>query len=618
MKKLNYLLLGLAGLSLISCSQDDISGPDKGDGNVKITVNLPSDVATRAGLGSGAYEKNLQYAVYLGEEYQYGETMSIGNDLSAEIPFTLLSDNNYTIVFFAESTDNDAYTFNTQEATLSVDYSKMNSKDNNDDLYDCFYKAVDVKGGETSSINVTLSRPVGQVNWGTSDLTAYNDIISTFNVYYTQNNGVNTVTSANVWTTLSANVPTSMNLLTGEAVAPETGAMQTIGTFAAPISQAFPVDGYTYIGAQYVLVGKSSSIYDMKLTIANAEESSAANYFSTSVDVNSVPMQGNYRTNIYGTLLTNVADISIDLNSNWEGSNDDTDYTTSTVIEASNLNGYSIGESGLYKLSGTVTTQDYIINVASGLDVTVDGSGLTLANEDDVPNFYFTSDGLPNAPADVTAAKERTGTYTYQNFNAGVLSIKTGNTTVNVTNNNLNYLDLGAGNLYINITGNNINGKDAEYKRWDGRPSDCGIYLYMIDYDLVFDNNTIINAGGNPLQINGWAANEGSDWTVPALLNLNRIQSFSNNTITVTEYKADKSSWTAAIVFYGDGTYYWTNTSTTEPTFTEAFNTFMQLVKDSNNKFYIGGNAVGANTFKLSQLTSGDSYRFDEITQRAE
>ena len=63
MKKLNYLLLGLAGLTMASCSQDDILEV-VADGNYQVTINLPANATTRA-IGDNAYAASfLNYAIF--------------------------------------------------------------------------------------------------------------------------------------------------------------------------------------------------------------------------------------------------------------------------------------------------------------------------------------------------------------------------------------------------------------------------------------------------------------------------------------------------------------------------------------------------------------------------
>ena len=146
MKKLNYLLLGLAGLAMASCSQEDIVGPaGNGDGNFAITVKLPGDLATRA-LGDGLAADNLHFAVYDMSSgnpvFSFEDEATFDNSLQTTLNLNLISGKTYKLAFFACSPDaEDVYTFTPDGATpnIAVDYSKMTGSADIADAYDCFF-----------------------------------------------------------------------------------------------------------------------------------------------------------------------------------------------------------------------------------------------------------------------------------------------------------------------------------------------------------------------------------------------------------------------------------------------------------------------------------------------
>ena len=148
MKKLNYLLLGMAGLAMASCSQNDIVGPANGDGNVQITVNLPGEAGTRT-MGDGMTAKVLKYAVYEPGTAANEATLlyegeaPFGESLSTTLNLNLLK-KNYIVALFAQSEmslntadagadSNGVYDFDAEKQTITVNYGNMTSEENKSD-----------------------------------------------------------------------------------------------------------------------------------------------------------------------------------------------------------------------------------------------------------------------------------------------------------------------------------------------------------------------------------------------------------------------------------------------------------------------------------------------------
>ena len=312
MKKLNYLLLGLAGLTLASCSQDDLVGPAQGDGNFNITVKLPGNAYGTRALSDGKTAENLLIAVYDTQNdnaYIFEDQASFGpGELSTNVSMNLPSGKTYTIAFFAVSKAGmNLYDFDAEGKLITVDYTtNYLSADNLKDAYDCFFNVGTYTISNTSTpTTVTLSRPVGQVNWGTSDLNKAAQAADVFGA-----NGTNIVTNITV-----NNAYSQFDILTGE-VTGDAGSF-TISGLASPASStgsdkwAFPVQPskYQYIAMQYLLAPQTSTVYDFTMNADNS--GGASGEISNEVIVSSAPVQANYRTNIYGSLLTSSTEFTV-------------------------------------------------------------------------------------------------------------------------------------------------------------------------------------------------------------------------------------------------------------------------------------------------------------------
>lgn len=334
MKKLNYFLLGLAGLTLASCSQDDLlnTKPD-GEGNFHITVNLPSNLATRATTNDGLQANSLAYYIYdmAGgtPTLLYKNTASFNGNISTTVNLNLIPGQEYKITFFAYAEGafgaGNVYSIDETAGVMTVDYSRMESAGYNDDIYDCFANviATGVIGKDAVSSSVTLYRPMAQINWGTNDFSG--NLVQNYfgtpkpdNVYpYLQSQ-------------LSANVYTQFSLLDNNVVE---GSSQSVDVpfLTQPLNIAgnallgFPVNGGVnkYVAMQYILAPQSESVVDLNLSINNGN-GDPTDVLGVDYDVNvpNAPVQANYQTNIYGSLLSENVSLEITKNKNWTGIND--------------------------------------------------------------------------------------------------------------------------------------------------------------------------------------------------------------------------------------------------------------------------------------------------------
>ena len=388
MKKASYLVLAAAGLLMASCSQDDlISGA--GDGTYNITVNLPADLATRANYGQGTAQKQLQYAVYeMGAVVESGDTTynmvintseDIGTNLSFNLTLNLLTGKEYVLVLFAQSTNNSVYNFNPEDYEITADYEEMTTAANSQDEYDCFFARVPLKD-ESASYNVNMERPVAQLNWGTSDLNANEQIESAYG-----ENGSELKTVLTI-----KNVSTSLNLKTGKVEAASGDTETPFASLGVPNAQGveYPVapQTYKYIAMQYVLTPSTSALYDCSLEITGA-----TGVEPKTINLTGVPMQANYRTNIYGALLSNQSDVNIDITPGFGGSNDAPlawDGSTITIPAITNGNQVTINQpSDLAGLAAIVNGElGQTANDLSGVTV-------TLASDIDLNNHNFPTIG---------------------------------------------------------------------------------------------------------------------------------------------------------------------------------------------------------------------------------
>ena len=287
---LSTFTIAAAALLVTSCNDEMDNGLKTGDeGTVTFTAQLPSEMGTRA-FADGLTAKHLQYAVYEAGQSTplkvFGdETTVVGEaemvDLKKSVTLQLTSGKSYDVIFWADATTDSPYTFDPATQKVSVDYSKVN---NNSDNCDAFFKKETITVSGNQSVDVKLTRPFAQVNIGTDDF----DAAKASGLEVTQ-------------TEVVAKAFATLNLATGK-VADEADRTFTMKAIPTASDGEFPVaGGYKYLSMDYLLVGADKATVDVAFNYGGPQSRTFTN----------VPVQRNYRTNIYGSLLTNTTDFNV-------------------------------------------------------------------------------------------------------------------------------------------------------------------------------------------------------------------------------------------------------------------------------------------------------------------
>lgn len=358
---LSSFTIAAAALLVTSCNDEMDNGLKTGDeGTVTFTAQLPSEMGTRA-FADGLTAKHLQYAVY--EAGQSTPLKVFGDDttvvgeaemvnLKKSVTLKLTSGKSYDVIFWADATTDSPYTFNPASQEVSVDYSKVN---NNSDNCDAFFKKETITVSGNQSVDVKLTRPFAQVNIGTDDF----DAAKASGLEVTQ-------------TEVVAKAFATLNLATGE-VSDEADRTFTMKAIPTASDGEFPVaGGYKYLSMDYLLVGADKATVDVAFNYGGPQNRTFTN----------VPVQRNYRTNIYGSLLTNTTDFNVVI----EPAFATTNYNLGALYTASQIG-------GAVTLSDNVDF-DRTIAVQPGKTMSVNLNGKTVKNTTDlwenpsVPNSW--------------------------------------------------------------------------------------------------------------------------------------------------------------------------------------------------------------------------------------
>lgn len=304
-----YASLMVLGMSLGSCSSELDAPAVNGDGNVTFTAQLPGNIGSRA-YADGETATTLKYAVY-----EAGTTNLVFSsddatpaytyeNLTFKISFNLVKGKSYDFAFWAQAADA-PYTFTADATGVTVAMNYDKDATANNEKRDAFFnveKGLKVEGSVNKTIE--LRRPFAQLNIGTNDLAEFEATKSVL--------GNISVTVKDVYNTL--------DLFSGVASDPK----EVTFTDVKPEGEAFPnvKDGkkYDYLAMDYILTGtelvteadvNNAQKETKDVTIAIFEEGKAEAI--NTIPVSAAPFQRNYRTNIYGSLLTSTVDWTIEI-----------------------------------------------------------------------------------------------------------------------------------------------------------------------------------------------------------------------------------------------------------------------------------------------------------------
>lgn len=321
-KKLLLSIPAGAALLLTACSANEPVLTTNGD-SVTFTAQLTGGIATRFGEGAGINQ--LEYAVFHGGDQSIissntqgaPQATKVGDKFKLTLP--LLPDETYTIVFWAQNSNSQAYDFNTTDGTVKVDYSKLAL---NVDDHDVFFLGRQHRVG-VDNTEVTLVRPLAQINIGTDDLDAALALGAEHNTTKMAVSGVHNVLD------LRTGLVSKSDDFNGKVEFDEVEALPN----NYPVTHPLQADGksYKYMAMAYVLTGAEEAaatpadetpadgaLLNLDLTFNYTDE----NRTPTLRSIPSVPVRRNHRTNIYGSLITSMTNWTISLDTGFATSED--------------------------------------------------------------------------------------------------------------------------------------------------------------------------------------------------------------------------------------------------------------------------------------------------------
>ena len=299
MKKLIYTILAAAAtLFAVSCAREtEKVGMDNGT-TVEAQFHLGFAGTLTKAFSDGLSATQLVVGVY-DKQAGYLESLSIAPDAAdykrafAQLQTTytarLVKGHGYDIVFLAVAPDNGIYTIDLEKGTFTVNPTGPS----NEELRDAFYAVYSIdRVAAAIDQTVTLTRPFAQIN-----------VIS-------EKQDFEAAVAAKVEfgkSALKINAPSVLNLVDGSVaepvdydLTPAPMPVETGDTAAHPNFEPYRSKGDYWLMTDYVLVDPSGNDSEVNFTLYAKDTDEEL--FSYSIP--NVALKQNYRTNIYGSVLT--------------------------------------------------------------------------------------------------------------------------------------------------------------------------------------------------------------------------------------------------------------------------------------------------------------------------
>lgn len=292
MKKIFWIAAAVAGLfAAASCQKESAKA---GDAVVTLSVEVPASLETKA--IAKAENANIVYYEVWNADWSK-QLYPVNNDALASEPvvdkkatveLTLVADQTYNFIFWAQNEACGAYDVN-ELKKVKVNYDVI-SANGNEDVYDAYYavKALTVTGPINETI--TLYRPFAQLNFGASKMES-----SFGNIEL----GATSVTVNSL--------ATVFNTIAGVGETPTTAPVTFVAEGLASTAEKLVTNNseYTWVTMDYMLMMDEKTTVDITADFV-VKEIGTVNH-----SISSVPLQRNYRTNIVGDLFTTDAKLQI-------------------------------------------------------------------------------------------------------------------------------------------------------------------------------------------------------------------------------------------------------------------------------------------------------------------
>ncbi len=340
-KNLFFGLFATMMLLLTTACQKENDLFGNGEATISFEISTPK-MATRA-FSDGTTATQLQYAVYDADNKRITRIAPATTTIngSTQVNIQLAAGKTYNVLFWAAAPDA-PYELDFTNLKMNVVYADAETNYKalcNDERRDAFYCYYNVIADRTKTENVTLTRPFAQLNIGTNDFDKLDGVSSEK-------------------TSVKVDVFSTLNFVDGSVEGQKDDQLFALNAIPSA-DEKFPVDGYDYLAMNYLLVGTNKKVVDVEFSYGNESKTETRTFTG-------IPVMANYRTNIYGALLTNNIGFDVEIDKDFDGD-------ANTIEDDLNV-AAQLG--GTYTLTSDITLTS-TLNVTTEFTLDLNGKTIT-------------------------------------------------------------------------------------------------------------------------------------------------------------------------------------------------------------------------------------------------
>ena len=292
-KDMKKLLMMLIALPMLMMSCNDEMALSEETVEVNFEAEIPALIGTRA--GDGLTVDKLVCAVFEnGQEIEKHRT-TIPVTSASDIIYSprLVKGRKYQVAFWAMKDEK----YNIADMTCITRATGSAEAD-----YDAFTATVETNVDNSTSVPVTLTRPLAQLNIGITaeDWRTASDIFD----------------QTPKTCTISYTAKDAFNALEGVADGNDEVVVRTV--VASDNDLTVGNDTYKHLGSCYVLMAEENQT-TLDLTLSVLDQNTPAQSIRENVLIPNVPFQRNYKTNLVGGLLTGTVTYNVSIEEGFSG-----------------------------------------------------------------------------------------------------------------------------------------------------------------------------------------------------------------------------------------------------------------------------------------------------------
>lgn len=463
----------------IACAKEQVGPVEGAMVEATFSVDVPGVEVSTKGLSDAASVNELICQVFLNDG-NYTPVPDLNQTVpvtakKAKVTFSLVKGQKYAFIFWAQTKGTGYYnTEDLRSVKMNVDAVKANEP-----KMDAFWAtATKTATATASSESKTLYRALAQVNFGQESLNRSDKL---------------TVTESMVKAT---GVPDTFHPFAGNTSNACEGSVDiTFAKNAAITDEKLNVGNvdYDYLATAYVFAPKSKSILsDVSATFT------FDNGKSTTVNAPNAPLQGNYRTNILGNLLTVGAEWNITVDPDFKGG-DITYDAVSANLEA--------GKEVTLSEDYSVADKSKGVTLGVGVTSVLNLNGKKFSNE----NAVTDNKAALQVHGDLTINGEGEVYCAGGAVNNAIIVEQGGHLVINGGTYNVGKANSGKSNATIFVFGPDINGRNGSVEINGGvfmAEADTDGTLFVLNQSDDITDNCFSVKGGTFVGFNPASVNE--------------------------------------------------------------------------------------------------------------